>query len=62
MGLTCRNQLTLPQGTETKPQMQKNGEQAESILSVWEKERTWWEGFVKEVSFEQGVKECRSYG
>jgi len=34
-----RNQLNLPHGTETKPEMQKNGEQPESVVSVGEKER-----------------------
>jgi len=31
------SQLNLPHGTKTKPDMQ-NGEQPESIVSVWEKE------------------------
>ena len=34
-----RNQLNLPHGTKTKPDMLKNGEQPESVVSVPEKER-----------------------
>jgi len=55
-----RNQLNLPHGTETKPEMlKKDGEQPESVVSVREEERgrIWWEGFVKEVGFELGVEE-----
>jgi len=33
-----RNQLKLPHGTKTKPDA-KNGEQPESVVSVWKKER-----------------------
>jgi len=33
-----RNQLNLPHGTKTKPDMLKNGEQPESVVSVREKE------------------------
>jgi len=33
-----KSQLNLPHGTKTKPDMQKNGEQPESVVSVWEKE------------------------
>jgi len=52
------NQLNLPHGTKTKPDMLKNGEQPESVVSVrGESEDLWWEGFVKEVGFELGVKE-----
>ena len=53
------NQLNLPHGTKTKPDMLKNGEQPESVVSVREREREdlWWERFVKEVGFELGVKE-----
>ena len=53
-----RNQLNLPQGTKTKPDMLKNGEQPESIESVRKKrEDLWWEGFVKEVNFlEESMK------
>jgi len=36
-----RNQLNLPHGTRTKPEMLKNGEQPESVVSVREKERTY---------------------
>jgi len=38
---TSRNHLNLLHGTETKPEMQKNGEQpeSESVVSVREKER-----------------------
>jgi len=32
-----KSQLNLPHGTKTKPDMQKNGEQPESIVSVQEK-------------------------
>ena len=34
-----RNQLNLPHRTETKPEILKNGEQPEFIVSVREKER-----------------------
>jgi len=34
-----RNQLNLPDGTKTKPDILKNGKQPESIVSVQEKER-----------------------
>jgi len=34
-----RNQVNLPHGTKTKLEMLKNGEQPESIMSVWKKER-----------------------
>ena len=34
-----RNQLNLPHGTKTKPDMLKNGEQPESVVSVREQER-----------------------
>jgi len=54
-----RNQLNLPHGTKTKPDMLK-GEQPESVESVREKERgpvVGREEFVKEVGFELGVKE-----
>jgi len=34
----------------------------ESAKSVWETVGLWWEGFVKEVGFELGVNERRSYG
>jgi len=37
--------------------MQKNSEQTESVVSVWESEDLWWEGFMKEVGFELGVEE-----
>ena len=53
-----RNQLNLPHRTKTKPNMLKNGEQPESVVSVREKERgPMVEGFVKGVGFELGVKE-----
>jgi len=31
-------------------------------VSPGEREDLWWEGFVKEVGFELGVKKCKSYG
>jgi len=53
-----RNQLNLPHGTKTKPDMLKKGEQPQSVVSVRKKERgLWWEGYVKEAGFELGVKE-----
>jgi len=33
------NQLNLPHGTKTKPDMLKNGEEPESVVSVREKEK-----------------------
>jgi len=56
-----RNQLNLPHGTETRPGMQEKRWAARvRCVSPGERERTyglWWEGFVKEVGFELGVKE-----
>ena len=47
-----KSQLNLPHGTKTKLDMQKMvsspGERVQDL---------WWEGFVKEVGFELGVKE-----
>ena len=64
MRLTCdqnsRNQLNLPHGTKTKPDILKNGEQ--QCQSGRKSEDLWWEGFVKEVGFELGGKEWRSCG
>ena len=34
-----RNQLNQPHGTETKTGNAKNGEQPESVVSAWKKER-----------------------
>jgi len=63
-GLMCNQKLaetSLIYRTEPKQdwRCRKNGEQPESIMSVREREREdlWWEGFVKEVGFELGVKE-----
>ena len=53
-----RNQLNLPHGTETKPEMLNNGEQPESVVSVRENERGPMVGRICErVSFELGVEE-----
>jgi len=54
-----RNQLNLPHGTETKPEMQKKTVSSQSSLcqSGRKREDLWWEGFVKEVGFELEVKE-----
>jgi len=55
-----RNQLKLPHGTETKPDMLKMvSSQSPMCQSGRKSEDLWWEGFVKEVGvgFELGVKE-----
>jgi len=54
-----RNQLNLPHGTETKPEMQKKTVSSQSPLcqSGRKREDLWWEGFVKEVGFQLEVKE-----
>jgi len=53
-----RNQLNLPHGTKTKPDMLINGEQTESVVSVREKERGPMVGRICERGrFELGVKE-----
>jgi len=54
-----RNQLNLPHGTKTKPEMLKKTVSSQSLLcqSGRMREDLWWEGFVKEVGFELGVEE-----
>jgi len=47
----------LPHGTKTKPDMQSVSSQSPSCQSGRKSEDLWWEGFVKEVGFELGVKE-----
>ena len=59
-----RNQLSLLHGTKTKPEMLKKMVSSQSAFcqSARKREDLRWEGFVKEVGFELGVKEWRSYG
>ena len=53
-----RNQLNLPHGTKRKPDMLKTvRSQSPLCQSGRKREEQWWEGFVKEVGFELGVKE-----
>jgi len=53
-----RNQLNLPHGTKTKPHMLKMvSSQSPLYQSGRKREDLWWEGFVKEVGSEPGVKE-----
>jgi len=53
-----KSQLNLPHGTKTKPDMQKTvSSQSPLCQSGRKSEDLWWEGFVKEVGFELGVKE-----
>ena len=53
-----RNQLNLPHGTITKPEMLKTvSSQSPLCQSRRKREDLWWEEFVKEVGFELGVKE-----
>ena len=61
---SCGNQLNLPHGTKTKPEMLKKRWAARvRCVSLGEqREDLWWEGVVKEVGFELGVEEWRSYG
>ena len=47
-----RNQLNLPHGTKTKPDMQKMvSSQSPLCQSGRNREDLWWEGFVKEVGY-----------
>jgi len=53
-----KSQLNLPHGTKTKPDMQKTVSSRSPLCQSGRKsEDLWWEGFVKEVGFELGVKE-----
>jgi len=55
---TSVNQLNLPHGTKTKPDMLKTvNSQSPLCQSGRKSEDLWWEGFVKEVGFNLGVKE-----
>jgi len=52
-----KSQLNLPHGTKTKLDMQKMvSSQSPLCQSGRKREDLWWEGFVKEVGFELGVK------
>jgi len=53
-----KSQLNLLHGTKTKPDMQKTvSSQSPLCQSGAKSEDLWWEGLVKEVGFEMGVKE-----
>jgi len=53
-----KSQLNLLHGTKTKPDMQKTVNSPSLLCQSGRKsEDLWWEGFVKEVGFELGVKE-----
>jgi len=53
-----KSQLNLAHGTKTKLDMQKMvSSQSPLCQSGRKSEDLWWEGFVKEVGFELGVKE-----
>jgi len=53
-----RYQLNLPHGTKTKQDMAKMVSSRSPLCQSGRKrEDLWWEGFVKEVGFELGVKE-----
>jgi len=55
---TSINQLNLPHGTRTKPDMLKTvSRQSPLCQSGRKSEDPWWEAFVKEVGFELVVKE-----
>jgi len=41
--------------------LRRNGPVIKSVESLRPEESLWWERFVKEVGFESGVKEKRSY-
>ena len=52
------SQLNLPHGTKTKPDMLKTVSSQSLLCQSGRKRKDlWWEGFVKEVGFEPGVKE-----
>jgi len=53
-----KSQLNLPHGTKAKLDMQKTVSSQSPLCQSGRKgEDLWWEGFVKEVGFELGVKE-----
>jgi len=53
-----RNQLNLPHGTKTKPDMLKTVSSQSPLCQPGRKrEDLWLEGFVKEVGFKLGVNE-----
>jgi len=53
-----KSQLNLPHGTKTKLDMQKTVSSQSPLCQSGRKSKDlWWEGFVKEVGFELGVKE-----
>jgi len=53
-----KSQLNLLHGTKTKPDMQKTvSSQSPLYQSKRKSENQWWEGFMKELGFELGVKE-----
>ena len=51
------NQLNLPHGTKTKPDMPKTVSSQSPLCQSGKSEDLWWEGFVKAVGFELGLKQ-----